>query len=614
MSFSSTGFEVESYSSIMTRIYETFSAVLPNLEFTPDNIITHWQEILAYEQRLTQIMLADAINNFSTLSATGIFLDRLGIEAGVIRKGGVAAAGYVYVNGESDSDGVITTNSAFSTDTELDYYTLAERTYTNIIGITRGFNDIDDVPSPYANVTVDGLYTTADTEIGTELYSIVGDTVVWNINGIDEVTGGDLYYIKIINDVDLITPVIASTSGNDYNASANRIIQDGSSYSFVNSVTNPNPFYTGSDIESDEDYKYRIVKAKRKTFTLGRIESLCENLEGVRDAKTYQVTNTDKNSISTDWSLNNLTGYTGTILVPSGEWFGFSFVPSDDIATMKEFKMYGRVSGSVIPKLEYYLKDHYAGAFNTGIETYLSKNSIEKDDLIRDNITGWQEMTMPLKYNGLDNAKVYRLYMRESGFILPTSGHWEFAYETIVSSEGYTGETYLNGTGQATGQVLHRTMYGSPAYNVDITVEDGYRFDPEITDEIEKLLNYEDYDGNSPVCIQYDIRRATKVYMSMSVYVYPEDEYSFADVLSDIKTSVGTYLRSVKSGTVIYYTKVENAIMNTNGVKKISNLLMKVNDGDWSTKTDQNDIGLSDQEYVDLDLLASYDGVAIYEG
>lgn len=629
MSFSSTGYSIDSYTNVMNRIYNAFIKVLPDLEFTPDNIITHWQEILAYEQRLTQVMLGDAISNFSILTATGIFLEKLGIEAGVIKKGVLLASGDLLVNGECIETNSIPINSIFSTSDGRNYKSTEARTFPEEIAITRGDLQDDDVPSPYKNSTVYGLYNDVDltSEISTGYYSITGDSIVWNTIGmVSGVSEGSLYYAGVNGNIDLIVPVVSEYAGSNYNVSADKI--NVNVISFVDSVTNESPFYNGKDIESDVDYRIRVLKARKKTFSLNRIESLVENLQGVRDAKTYQVTNTDRNSFtivtgwenSLPWDLNYITGLTGlSKFVPSGEWFGFSFYPSEEIATIKEFKLYGRVSGTnvsprVIPKLEYYLKPHYSGAYNTDTGYYLQKGSIEKYDLERDNYDGWQEITPQLKYNGINNSKSYQMYLRETGFVHVHSGHWEFLYTGLATPFDYRNQSYITGEVITDKQILYRTMHGAPAYNIDVVVEDGYRFDPEIKDKIEKILNYEEYGGNSPVCIQYDIRKAIKTYLSLSVYMFLLPNYTFADVVSDMKVNVGNYLRGVKSAESIYYTMVERAILNTDGVLKLKNMKMKLNDGDWIDRTTQDDIGLSEREYVDLDLSNLYDGISVYEG
>lgn len=621
MSFNSDGFVVDTYSNIMDRIYNAFVNVLPDLEFTPDNLITHWQEILAYEQRLTQVMLADAINNFSVLSSTGIFLVRQGLEAGIIQKGSLSSTGDLNINGWCDSANIINSGSVFSTSDGRNYISTESLNYPDSVEITRSDSHEDDLPSPYKNATIDGLYTdgSLNTGISTDYYSISGDVIVWNANGMAHgVSEGVLYYADVSGLIDLIIPVVSESAGASYNVSANRINVDSNGFGFVDHLTNESPLYNGKDIESDVDYRHRILKARRKTFSLGRIESLCENLRGVRDVRAYQVTNTDKNSIGLAWDINNLTGFTGNVFAPSGEWFGFSFRPSDDVATIKEFKLYGRTSGMItprtIPKLEYYLKPHYAGAYLTDTGYYLQKGYIEKFDLNRDEFEIFQEITPILKYNGIDNAKTYQIYLRESGFIHVHSGHWEFAYSGIAISSGYDNETYLEGIGLDDKQILSRTMFGSPAYNIDVVVEDGYRFDPEIKDKIDKILNYEIYGGNSPVCIQYDIRKAVKTYLSLSVYLFILAENTFSDVVSNVKVSVGSYLRTIKSGEKIYYTMVEKAILDAGGIVKLKDMRIKLNNGDWVDRTTQNDLGLSDKEYIDLDLNTLYDGIAIYEG
>ena len=77
-------------------------------------------------------------------------------------------------------------------------------------------------------------------------------------------------------------------------------------------------------------------------------------------------------------------------------------------------------------------------------------------------------------------------------------------------------------------------MYGSPSFNNDIVVEDGYRFDPEIKSKVDDMINYDTGDGCGPICIAYNIRQAKKVYMGLKVYLYIEDNYTWDGVEEEL--------------------------------------------------------------------------------
>jgi len=629
MSFTNEGYNVETLTEIMGRIYASFIDVLPDLEFTPDNIITHWQEIVAYEQRLNQIMLSEAIDNFSILSSQGIYLDRNGIEAGVIRKGATYSTGDIVLLGIAEEGGTVSTDEMFSTSTDITFYTTDTASFTQVVPITRSDLMVDDIPYPYSGAEITGLYydSTLTGIISGTWYTYADDVITWNqygLTGLGFVIEGNEFYAKATGLIYISVPVISEEVGSYYNIGADKITVNRGSNPNVLAITNPDPFYNGTDVEDNEAYRYRVLKARRKTFSLGRLESLTENIYGVRDATVYQVTNTDRNSLasgldggSRPWDINNLSGFTGTAtrLKLSGEYFGFSWYPSNDIATLKEIKLYGRITGvtAEAPPLSVWLKPHYSGAWITDTGYYDAYSIVDKEILERDNYTGWQEITVPLVYNGTDNAKTYRVYMHQE----EASGAWEFCYSGAGDIGDYRQEFFtgkVDVIGNVEGRMLYRTMYGSPSFNVDVVVEDGYRFDPEIKDKVDDLINYDTGDGCGPVCIAYNIRRAKKVYMGLRAYVYAEDNYTWDEIISNVKVAVGLYLRSIKSGSNIVYSKVDQAISNSNGVRKNVRTEININDGDWVDRTTQSDLKINEKEYADLDTAGLYEGVILYRG
>jgi hypothetical protein len=204
-----------------------------------------------------------------------------------------------------------------------------------------------------------------------------------------------------------------------------------------------------------------------------------------------------------------------------------------------------------------------------------------------------------------------------------SEGTWELAcsgFDTASYTESW--HTFTGNTANATSRqkyldriMLYKTKYGDYTYNVDVVTEGERRFDPEIKNDIEYMLDYEEGGGYSPICIQSNVREAIKVYLSFEAYVSIKKGYEISDVRSRVYENINDYLDSIGPGDNIIFSQVERAIYNTPGILFTRRLKLKVNDGEWIDWKEEDNIGLDIREYPTLDSrnVPKYDGFSLME-
>jgi len=326
-------------------------------------------------------------------------------------------------------------------------------------------------------------------------------------------------------------------------------------------------------------------------------------LDGVKNVTVYQTPALDKSTL-TDFDAA-IVNCTGDYKLEGTGYYGFSFYPSTGIATLKQFKLYGRVTGYA-PDLQFNLYQYASGNVTTG-GTALATYTITREFLNRDYPEEWQDITVPMKYNGIENIRTYQITFHQTEE--PTSGQWILAITGNMSSnyrlDSFSGLQTL----QPSGFII-RTYYGAPSYNVDIIPYSNYVFETDIKPEIEALLDNEN-GGYSPVAIGYNINEATKVYLSVKGTLTLYAGYTLANVVLEAKENITKYLEDLDIGEDVVYSQVEHAIMGAKGVKRLTNLQMRINDGTWITRNEERDLAIALNEYVILDNNTLYDGVQL---
>lgn len=593
MSFTENGYYPDDVFTIIRRISDYLKSQFPTIALTADNILTTFIAAISPEINSNQLLIEELLENMSPLTASGIYLEKLANDAMIYKKPAIKANGYItcsgFVGGGSISEG-----ASFSTNEGLKYFVSGSYEFPNFITMVRGATLSDVITFPYKNVTLSGVYsdTTLTGVITGSAYSYTGDTVTWN-TGI--FSYGQAYYVLPSGLFCSYACVEAETGGTGWNIGPNKILNNDGNVPSVEYVSNESGFYNGMEIESDTNLRYRLMKTSYKFTSLGRIESAILAVTGIMDAKVYQNFGTDKCSMDV-WDETTLAQNTGLLWTPTG-YFGFSFYPSTGINTLKEIVLYGYVTGAnggeEIPDLKVWLKLHYSGAYISSTGTYYAYSLVDKTILERDNLSTFQEIHIPLKYNGIENQSTYQVYLFQTG---TESGFWRFCLTGGITTN-YRNEIYVSGVASGTVIPLYKTCYGAPAYSIAYRPNEGFSASY-VETAIESVLSGESEQTYSPICIQYTMLQAVPVYIEGYLKLYVLDGYVFSDVQEMILSNVGNYFRDMRLGDDVVFDQVQRIILNTPGVKKYSNIHLRAGTGTWYYESDEADIPIANTEYT----------------
>jgi len=253
------------------------------------------------------------------------------------------------------------------------------------------------------------------------------------------------------------------------------------------------------------------------------------------------------------------------------------------------------------------------GSVATGA-TYFDYNYIEKYELDQ-TVTGWRDIPVNLKYNGMDKTKTYRFDVwckdPENATFDWATHHWLLA----ITDEGYMpgntrGELLVNagGTGAvnwvSTGanlDLMFKTSFNGAGFEIILSPEDGYGFN-NLKNQVETYLDYVGRSakpGYSPICIQSTITESEEVLIDIKCVIYITDIAEFNNVRREVTTSIETYLENLSVGDNVTYSRIYQTIMDHALVSKLENLYIKRSIHS-SLQWVQHDLGLLDTEIADL--------------
>jgi len=576
----------------------------PTININPDNIIYQYIKASAIELNILQSMTKIAADSLNPYTASDYYLPQMAIDYGLYKKPATYANGYVYCEHYPDNSS-IPVDTIFQTANGKEYISTEEVTFSTAVKMLRGSGTDDGLPDPYTGLAgISAIYTDSALSNSVTGWTYATDVITWS----GTISQGSYYYIIPSGTVYLQTPIEASTVGHSGNASEHTITSLKVALSNVDSVDNWYGLYNGYDIETPGALRTRLIGATRKSFNFADIQSIVTQIDGVKYSKVYQSLSPDK-SIIDDW--NNIVDCTGNQIALTGGSWGFSFYPSQHISSLGGIYVHAYMTGNSPPYIAY-LRSHTSGLEETDPDTYLAKIEITKENFERDNVEAWQDVLIPLQYNGMDYTRTYRVYIEASGSADATNCIYVAATgvaDLTYRNDHFTGSTTLVDTG-----LVYKTMYNMPGYNVKVIPRYGYVFATDIKPEIEAALDYVDGGGFSPVGIQRVIEEANRVYLGISLRLYIENNYTFSSVVDDAENAIVAYLDSLGPGDDIVFSKVEKAILNTNGVRKIINMKLGIDNAAWVTRAEDIDIAISSDEYPVLDLDGIYKGVAFEEG
>ena len=603
MSYDDDGYTRKTESEIITEKEELYKDLFDIINNSISDLQFQWIKLQAYERQEIEALIEIATQMMSITEATGAFLDAHGEECGISRKGATKAEGYVEVTTEitdvaftvplgtqfnsptniyeSDDDTTVpltVTLTKTKTGESDDYFTADIRSVESIAQI------IDE-----SNNVIDSSYYTLD--------AVYLNNIQWTVASSAVLIENEEYTVTLNGDITKRIEVSSVDTGVDVNAVIGTVRTCTQFPSLA--VANATTIEGGAAQESDATYRARLQAARRRTFTLGSINSIILDVEGVRASKTYQNVGVDQTSVA-DWDNPVL----GTVVRASGTQPLFSqrFVPGEQIATLGRITLHGNTYNDP-PALICGIK---SDTEDVSIETYYDYIKVEKYELDQ-SVEGMRDIVFNVKYNGLDKTKTYRFDVwcddpGIAGFDWDTH-HWLLnisaeGYRTTVRGEFYewdlSGEQWIvQGTGT---DMMFKTHFNGAGFTSVIAADDGYGFS-NLQTEINTLLDYVTEGGYSPICIQPIVSEADEVLIDVKAVIWIQALASFNTVRAAIVTRIESYLENLTIGQNVVYSKMFCAIQDCDYVENTKNMYIKLStEDDWI----QTDIGIQDDEIPDL--------------
>ena len=611
---SEVGFVSKDFNTILTETISSLRSCVERLNLTPGQLayqLTKFSTLREYEIIQTEEAIATAT---SIVSAIGDLLDRWGIECGIQRKGATNATSEIKVTGVP-SNTTIPAGSKFTNSNGISYSTTSSASLPVLIEMLRDTDLTEAIPYPYSDVSVITWCNTQPDQSGDAYtegtdFEFADDVVYW-YEGYGPLAGST-YYLSIETTVSVSIPITCDYAGSGGNTASGTITINTSSIANVTEVTNPIEITDGSDREPDAKYRVRLLQAKRRNFTLGRIENIANEVEGVRNAIARQDTAIDQTA-HTDWAGVSgdeyLTGY-----VPSGQVYDSvyiqTFVPN--AVSLRGVTLRGRKIGTPVAlktELHFWTDGKPYEWFGTGMQALATKYFLA-EDVDPSNPTAVQDIYVPIRYGGLDFTRTYAIAVQQSG--ATWDHHWQ-----LMGCTGYNPTDpdawrkclsiyHASATTPYYDKDLSfKTHYGCASYTIQTAINQNADWDT-VETEIESLLDYEEGEGFSPVGIQYNISRATEIYINVKANIFTDVGEDFTTIASNIEANINTYLNSLKTGDNVIHSKIMGIIMNTDGVAKCDNLYIKRSSGDWG----QTDVAILTSEIAVL-LPSTSGGVAL---
>ena len=621
MSFTDIGYIRETLEQTLARVVNRFRSVLPSVSIDQSSIVYQIMKLVALAEQDIQSQIEDAVAQISILGSSGIYTEYHGIEGGIFRKDGVAAEGYIQATSTTGTS--LPISMAFSTTQGVGFTTKTATTYPTYATVKRGRNETDGMPSQYNSFTIDKIYEEASlvNEITGSAweYDTTSGVVTWYTHNalVSSFVPdyGQYYYCSPSGgSMRLNIPIVCDEYGTSGNVGAQLITQFDSAQvngGTITNVYNETGLDNGTILESLQSYKRRVVQRNRTAFGTDYIRDLIEQIDGVRHARVYGSYATNR-SVVDDW--NTITGYTDEeiVLNDTGLTYGFSFYPSSGIGTLKGITIRGKAT-STPGDLYIYLNWHGSGQYLTGTTgaDALAYTTIDRGILNKYGQTVAQDMYLPIFYPNMDHTKTYRLYIQPKN--VDANKYWTIYCTGAQADDNYRLGTFTGNTLNGTTGIIYKIHHGGGGYNATITPEDGYEYETILAKAQTGVTNI-DTGGYSPYGVVVAFAESTKKYLSISGKLYIESSYTFADVVTDIKTNLDTYLDTLIPGDNVIYSQIEKHILLTNGVYKIREMSINLDDESATDNTTELDLPIEDNEYAVLDDAGAYNGIVFTEG
>lgn len=605
------GYTRKTEAEILQEKEEQARDIFGAVNYSISDQLWQWLKIIALERQEIELLHEIAAEMQSINEASGIFLDKWGEECGIPRKGATKSEGYVevttvisgipftlqagtqfknqthiYITDEATNIPYIITMTKTRTGESDDYFTSDIDSVANIVKILDENNNV-----------IDSSYYTLD--------SIYNNNIQWTEGSSAVIIENEIYYVYLSGNVTKRVEVSSVETGVETLATVGSVTTC-ITYPSLTCI-NSEEIDGGDDQETDPNYRERLIEARRRTFTLGKIKDIVLGIDGVKSCKVYQNVGTDQHSVA-DWDNPSITEY----LRIYGEipLYSQNFVPGDQICTLGKITLWGRPVNDP-PALYLGVKRNIADV-DTG-SAYFDYESVEKYE-IDQTVTGWRDIELEVHYNGMDKTKTYRFDVwcadpDSAGFDW-TTHYWRLAItdegyipgnprgDLLVNIGGITGAVNWIATG-ANRDFMFKTHFNGAGFTVVLAPADGYGF-TNLSGQVGTYLDFvgrSTNPGHSPICIQPYIVEATEVLIDIKAVIYITTIANFSNVRREIVDSLETYLEELDVGENVIYSRIYQIIMDHTQIYKLEDLEIK-----RSTLIEwvEHDIGITEIEVADI--------------
>lgn len=613
--FTTGGFYKRTPLQIETDYQDSASGVFEEINFSPGDVLYQISKVIKLREYHNELNIEAIVSGLSVQTAYGIFLDKLGENKGIFRKGKQKAGGYVHLTFTPPDAGATynLSGTQYLTKTNLTFVrtTNGYETIQRYIPFTRGAGTIDPIPYPYVWLTGIGYINNESDGSGATDYTPTWNQTMqyFNWSGVGGGTTGMTYYVEVTGQMRYKEDVGAETAGSGYNVGANTITSWTNNATLPSNTTVNNPYSLtgGASYESDDDYRERILRAVNRTFTLKNIRDIAYGINGVRAAHVYQALGTDINTVSGAWKTEtpsitggyiSITGtYSGGYNDISGAMYSQRWTPTQGIIGLKQTILRGARIGFPPPLV--------LGLREQDEDSYLASGTFDTFDVSPPAASG-QDLDIDIKYLDLDHTVEYRFDLwcnDQTG--ASGAGYWGSNYWKIYTTSGLdmsgnmgsdiTGYLYApDGTVDSSGNLIMKTKYGTAAFKIDLAVKDGYSYD-EIENTLDEKLDWVDGSGYAPVGVDYSINEATKVpiYYTCTIYINDNVGASLSTIKDRIDNKVEAYVEGLEPGENVVYSEIYKIIMNDKDIWRIGDFKIYESGG---SHLEDEDIHIDDDE------------------
>ncbi|MHC1591766.1 MAG: baseplate J/gp47 family protein [Candidatus Helarchaeales archaeon] len=527
----------------------------PNVDLTPGSPIYILLTLMAFRKNEIEMIAEQFFNALAISTSYGRLLDMHGEDVGLKRKSGTKAT--VTLTFTGDPGTTIPAGTTVSTNEGYSFETIAESSIPSVIEMMRGSGTSDQFPSIYSGI--DSIEWISLSKQGLVPYTEGADynfipslgVIDWSPAG-DEPLEGVTYYVKINSSYSVDVSARAVSDGSEYNVPANTITILNDAIAGISSVTNDSAVTNGTDEESDDAYKKRLLNAPRRNWTLSKIASVVDATDGVRASSTRWDHGIDTYQLVENEETTNPPEL--------GQIINVSDLINNISKVTFKIKRFGK-PGYLEAKL-YRWRINYATSVAGPViaETLVPQSKIPTTD--------FNEIDFELVATNVDSTYDYLVVISQAPSADATN-FYQFKYATGIAGSANMFESGNRVPGTA---LYHKVWYHSASFTSTIAPETTY--DDALVASLERNI---DSSGRA-VGIQRKLREADKVVIQVFMEVLLDEGFTLEQVEDGIKDKIQSYVNSLNIEEDVRIAEIISSAMAEPGVLNVKNVRMSAND------------------------------------